>query len=96
MDDSKDFLSGEDFLADETIESTKSVRGEDLLSELDHGLLDTHDAFCNPDNGGCRHPLTAHTRGMILHDRCMYLGCSCKKAVLTENAKRRVKHGLLP
>lgn len=34
--------------------------------------------FCN----GCGHFLTCHTRGMILHDRCLIVGCDCKMAVL--------------
>lgn len=44
----------------------------------------------------CGHGLTSHTRGLIIHDRCLMLGCSCKMAVLTEKAKRAAKHGLLP
>ena len=34
--------------------------------------------FCN----GCGHFLTCHTRGLILHDHCLILGCDCMKAVL--------------
>lgn len=44
----------------------------------------------------CSHALTLHTRGLIVHDRCLLLGCGCRKAVLTESAMRKIKHGTLP
>lgn len=43
----------------------------------------------------CGHGLTGHTSGPTLHGRCL-LCRECPKAVLTEGAKRKVKHGLLP
>jgi len=62
----------------------------DFLSEARIDGLD--DSFC----GDCKHPLTTHSRGMIIHDRCLILGCGCKQAVLTQAARKKVKHGILP
>lgn len=45
---------------------------------------------------GCQHPLTVHTRGLVVHDRCLWFGCDCQKAVLTESATRKIKHGIMP
>lgn len=44
----------------------------------------------------CTHVLTLHTRGMVVHDRCLLVGCDCKRAVLTESALRKLKHGIMP
>lgn len=44
----------------------------------------------------CTHALTLHTRGMIVHDRCLLVGCDCSRAVLTESALRKMKHGIMP
>lgn len=71
----------------------------DLLAETQPNVVDflgeqitalAEDCFCL----NCGHGLTAHTRGLIVHDRCLM--CDCKQAVLTESAIRKVKHGLLP
>lgn len=43
----------------------------------------------------CKHALTAHTSGPTLHGRCL-LCLECPQALLSEYAKRQVKHGLLP
>lgn len=43
----------------------------------------------------CQHALVAHTRGLILHGACQ-MCLECPKALLTESAARKVKHGLLP
>lgn len=45
---------------------------------------------------GCGHPLTVHTAGYVLHGRCLMQGCDCSKAVLTESAMRKSKHGIMP
>jgi len=44
----------------------------------------------------CGHALTLHTRGMVVHDRCLLAGCDCSRAVLTESAVRKVNHGIMP
>jgi hypothetical protein len=44
----------------------------------------------------CSHALTLHTRGMVVHDRCLLAGCDCNRAVLTESAARKMKHGIMP
>ncbi len=44
----------------------------------------------------CGHALTLHTCGLVIHARCLLAGCSCPKAVLTESALRKMKHGILP
>jgi hypothetical protein len=45
------------------------------------------DVFCDPLQGGCGHFLTAHSRGMIVFDRCLMLDCKCQKAVITRNKR---------
>lgn len=76
-----------DFLADET----PSI---DFLAD---GVSECNgDYLCDPLQGGCGHGLTAHSRGMVIHDRCLIAGCGCQQAVLTEGARRKVKQGLLP
>jgi hypothetical protein len=44
----------------------------------------------------CGHALTLHSRGMIVHDRCLLVGCDCSRAVLTESAARKIKNGIMP
>lgn len=44
--------------------------------------------FCDPLEGGCGHFLTCHTRGMVVHDRCLMPDCDCEQAVL-----QKEKHG---
>ena len=44
----------------------------------------------------CHHPLTLHTAGLIVHDRCLLQGCVCKRAVLTDSAVRKMKNGIMP
>lgn len=50
-------------------------------------------SFCAREN--CRHGLTAHSRGMTIHDRCLMAGCKCQMAVLTDRAKLRVKREVI-
>lgn len=44
----------------------------------------------------CGHALTLHTAGLRVHDRCLLVGCDCKRAVLTQSAIRKMKHGNMP
>lgn len=44
----------------------------------------------------CGHALTLHTAGLVVYHRCLLEGCSCKKAVLTDSAAHKVKHGIMP
>lgn len=44
----------------------------------------------------CGHALTLHTAGLVVHGRCLLQGCSCKRAVLTQSALRKIKHGIMP
>ena len=44
----------------------------------------------------CGHALTLHTAGLTVHDKCLLVGCSCPKAMLTESAVRKIKNGILP
>ena len=68
-----------DFLADPT---------PSVIDFLADGVPDdTTGVFCDPLNGGCGHFLTVHSRGMIVHDRCLHPGCDCKRAVVTRNKR---------
>jgi hypothetical protein len=79
-----------DFLEQTTPTPIKDNNTDPVVDFLSNNRVDGLDDYmCDRTQGGCGHGLTAHTRGMILHDRCLIVGCDCKKAVLTENAKRR-------
>jgi hypothetical protein len=78
-----------DFLASEPMVSEPSAVVDFLGEEI---RASAEDCFCV----ACGHGLTAHSRGLLIHDRCLIVGCPCQKAVLTESAARKVKHGLLP
>lgn len=67
---------------------------DNVTKKLD-GVASVEDAYCDPVNGGCNHALTAHSRGLIIHDRCLITGCHCKRAVLTAIARDRVKKGIV-
>ena len=44
----------------------------------------------------CEHPLTVHTAGFVVYGPCLLAGCECSKAVLTDSAANKVKHGIMP
>ena len=76
-------------LIDQVITEEGSAAGEDLIDEFFKAETDSY--ICDPDGGGCGHFLTAHTRGMILHDRCLMVGCPCKRAVVTRHQRFKVE-----
>jgi hypothetical protein len=73
-----------DFLADDSGEVTDFLAVEIEAFEEDWRCQE------------CRHPLSAHSRGMIVHDTCLIAGCDCIQAVLTKSAARKVRGGILP
>jgi len=44
----------------------------------------------------CGHALTLHTRGLLVHDRCLLVGCDCARATLTVSAVNKIKNGIMP
>jgi hypothetical protein len=64
------------------------------IGEPDPIDMATLNAICQRET--CRHFLTVHSVGLAIHGKCRLTGCTCKGAMLTEAAIRRVKKGILP
>lgn len=67
-----------DLLAEPVVD----LLAEPVIDFLSDSAPATGGVFCDPLKGGCGHFLTAHSRGMIVHDRCLILGCDCTRAKL--------------
>lgn len=51
-------------------------------------------AMCQRET--CGHYLTVHSSGLAIHGKCRLAGCRCPQAQLTDQARDRVKKGIMP